>query len=210
MNNTKSLTAIAAILIATTLVVGAGTFAATSASAYQQKKGGGQQENSKNGNTVTIEECKQRGSVSGFDNTLGQECQNVICTHPGSGATCVSDLGKVTPPTPTPKPTTGTLVVKKLVECKEDMVKSIIHKCPKPEDFAITVTGNGPDPASFDGSESGTPVKLGVGHYEVSEDEHEGFTADFSPDCKGTIAAGDQKTCTITNTEKDKDWSSNY
>jgi hypothetical protein len=59
MNNTKTLTAIAAILIAATLVVG-GTFAATTAFAYQQKKGGSQ-ENSKNGNTVTVEECKTKG-----------------------------------------------------------------------------------------------------------------------------------------------------
>ena len=80
MNNTKTLTAIAAILIAATLVVG-GTLASTTAFAYQQKKGGSQ-ENSKNANTVTIEKCKQRGSVSGFDNTAEQECQNVICTHP--------------------------------------------------------------------------------------------------------------------------------
>jgi hypothetical protein len=91
MNNTKTLAAIAAILIAATLVVGV-TFAATSAFAYQQKKGGSQ-ENSKNGNTVTIQTCKQRGSVSGHDNTLGQECQNVICTHPSSDATCLRDPG---------------------------------------------------------------------------------------------------------------------
>jgi hypothetical protein len=207
MNNTKSLTAIAAIIIAAALVVG-GTLAATSAFAYQ-KRGGGQK-NSNNGNTVTIEECKNRGFASGWDTKVNQECGNTICTHPGSSATCVSDPGKVTPPTP--KPTKGTLLVKKIVECKDDMIRSIIKdKCPKPEDFAITVTGNSPDPASFDGSESGTPVKLGAGHYEVTEDEHEGFTADFSPDCDSTIAPGDQKTCTITNTEKDKEWSSsNY
>jgi hypothetical protein len=58
MNNTKTLAAIAAILIATTLVVW-GTFAATSAFAYQKK--GASQENIKNGNTVTIQACKQRG-----------------------------------------------------------------------------------------------------------------------------------------------------
>ncbi len=89
MNNTKTL-AIAAMFIAATLVV-AGTFAATttqSALAYQKKKGGqdtykkGTRDNgnSKNGNTDTIQKCKQLGSVSGFDNTAEQECQNVICT----------------------------------------------------------------------------------------------------------------------------------
>jgi hypothetical protein len=100
MNNTKTLAAIAAILIAGTLVV-AGTLAATSATsafAYQKKRG---QDDSKNGSTVTIQACKQRGSVSGFDNRAEQECGNTICTHPSSNAVCVSENEQVTPvPTP--------------------------------------------------------------------------------------------------------------
>jgi hypothetical protein len=112
MNNTKTLTAIAAILIAATLVVG-GTFAATSALAYvkkgpqDNKKGAQDNGNSKNGNTVTIEKCKQIGSASGFDTALDQECENLICTHPGSNATCVSEneqAAAVTPVTPVPTP----------------------------------------------------------------------------------------------------------
>ena len=71
--------------MAATLVVG--TFAATAttqtALAYQKKNRGGSQENSKDGNTVTVQKCKQDGTESGFDNSLEQECQNVICTHPG-------------------------------------------------------------------------------------------------------------------------------
>src|SRR3954467_10948207 len=89
MNSTKTLT-IVAIFMAATLVVG--TFAVTttqSAYAYQQKKKG--EDNRKgngNGNTLTIEECKNRGSASGFDTALDQECENLICTHPGENATC--------------------------------------------------------------------------------------------------------------------------
>jgi hypothetical protein len=75
-------------LTAATLVVGV-TFAATSA-AFAFKKG---QDNSKNGNTVTIQEEKQKASVSGFDNDLEQEAQSVICTHPGENATCTSESG---------------------------------------------------------------------------------------------------------------------
>jgi hypothetical protein len=116
MNNTKktiTLT-IAAIFIAATLVVG-GTFAASSAFAYIKK---GPQDNKKgardngsgneNGNTVTILKCKNKGSASGFDTTTNQECENLICTHPGPGATCVSEnevtlvTPPVTPPTPPP------------------------------------------------------------------------------------------------------------
>jgi hypothetical protein len=62
-----------------------GTFATTtiatqSAFAYS-KKGG--EENSKNGNTITIQKCKQAATESGFDNTEEQECANLICTHLG-------------------------------------------------------------------------------------------------------------------------------
>jgi hypothetical protein len=112
MNNTKTTTlAVAAIFIAATLVVG-GTFAATSAFAYMKK---GPQDNkkgtrdngsdSRNGNTITVEKCKNKGSASGFDTTVNQECENLICTHPGNNATCVSEQAAVTPVTPvTPPP----------------------------------------------------------------------------------------------------------
>ncbi|MGC2427621.1 MAG: hypothetical protein WA421_11340 [Nitrososphaeraceae archaeon] len=96
MNNTRNLT-IAAILIAATLVVGV-TFAATTQSAFAARKG----DRNENGNTITEQKCKQYGIVSGFDNTAEQECQNVICTHPSSDGSCVSE-GSATPkvkPTP--------------------------------------------------------------------------------------------------------------
>jgi hypothetical protein len=44
-----------------------------------------------NGNTVTILKCKNKGSASGWDTTTNQECENTICTHPGSDGTCVSE-----------------------------------------------------------------------------------------------------------------------
>jgi hypothetical protein len=111
MNNTRTLSAISAILIAATLVVG-GTFAALTttqtALAYQKKKVEGDK-NSKNGNTITEQKCKQAATESGFDNTEEQECGNTICTHPGSNATCVNEEeGAVTPTstsvTPSPSP----------------------------------------------------------------------------------------------------------
>jgi hypothetical protein len=102
MNNATNL-AIAAILMAATLIVGA-TFSVTtaqSAFAYQKKKVGGTQDGgSKTGNTVTIEECKNKGSASGFDTTRNQECENLICTHPGENATCVQEGAVTTTTTP--------------------------------------------------------------------------------------------------------------
>jgi hypothetical protein len=91
MNNTRTLAAIAAIFIAATLVVGGSLGATTtSAFAYSKNKGADKGGNG-NGNTVTIQKCKQAATQSGFDNNQGQECENVICTHPGDGATCVSE-----------------------------------------------------------------------------------------------------------------------
>jgi hypothetical protein len=111
MNNTttRNLTAIVVIFMAATLVVG--TFATVAATqpafAYSQKKPR-QDDNKKtrdndgsgnrNGNTLTIEECKNKGSTSGFDTATNQECENLICTHPGENATC-SQEGVVKPTT---------------------------------------------------------------------------------------------------------------
>jgi len=56
-----------------------------------------------NGNTVTIEECKNKGSASGFDTAVDQECENLICTHPGNNAACVREVretGQVAVATP--------------------------------------------------------------------------------------------------------------
>jgi ABC-type antimicrobial peptide transport system permease subunit len=119
MNNTATTTirrrtvlSISAIFIAVTLVVGIGTtttIASQSAFAYPQKKKGGGDENSKNGNTITIQKCKQAATQSGFDNNQGQECENLICTHPGENATCVQE-GVVSTAAQSPIPTPKTCV----------------------------------------------------------------------------------------------------
>jgi len=109
MNNTTTmnLTVIVAIFMAAALVVGTvavttTTIATTgqSAYAYSQKKDNGK--GNGNGNTVTIEECKNKGSASGFDTALDQECENLICTHPGENATCVQEGLAATTTTTTP------------------------------------------------------------------------------------------------------------
>jgi hypothetical protein len=222
MNNATSL-AIAAILMAATLIVG-GTFSATtaqSAFAYQKKKVGGTQDGgSKNGNTVTTEECKNRGSASGFDTTTNQECENLICTHPGENATC-SQEGVVTPTsTPTPKPTTTTLLVKKVCEKLEEggggQPPCILF--PGLE-FSIQITGNNGNnaqPSTFiltpdtSGSDQQL-VTLDPGTFTIVENAAFGSGTTFSGDCKQifapgiragtvTISVGQHLTCTITNT----------
>jgi hypothetical protein len=203
-NTTTTLAAIIVLIFTAAILVVGGTLAATPltihpAFAYKKKDG------NNNGNTVTIQKCKQLASESGFDNTQEQECENLICTHPGNNATCSQEGAVVTPTTttPEPKPTTGTLLVKKVVECV------VGTPCPAASDFSIVVTGNNPTPSSFKGSVSGTLVTLGPGTYTVTETERpsEFFSPHFSGDCKvqpndsasGTISANEHQTCTITN-----------
>jgi hypothetical protein len=100
MNNTKTL-AIVAVLTAATLVIGV-TFAATPSAYAAAQKGAqdkkqdpkGKDKVSNNGNTVTEQENKQKGTQSGWDNTFEQEGSNLICTHPEgelfSSTTCQS------------------------------------------------------------------------------------------------------------------------
>ena len=65
--------------------------------------------------------------------------------------------------------------------------------------FTLTVAGQSPSPASFPGSESGVEVTLKAGAYSVTEGAHAGYTLSFSPDCSGSMAVGQTKTCTVTN-----------
>jgi hypothetical protein len=98
MNNTKTKTlAIVAVLTAATLVVGL-TFAATTHSASaaygkDDKKDKARDGGNENGNTVTILKAQNKGSASGWDTSVDQEAENLICTHPGDNATCTSESG---------------------------------------------------------------------------------------------------------------------
>jgi hypothetical protein len=111
MDNTRTttLTAIVAIFMVVTLVVGV-TFAATitpSALAWKKDKQdkyikGGEQDGykkgrqangekdnngSNNGNTNTVQILKQKAKASGKFSIVQQNGQNVICTHPSTSTT---------------------------------------------------------------------------------------------------------------------------
>src|SRR5829696_4516360 len=71
-------------------------------------------------------------------------------------------------------------------------------------DFTISVTGSSPSPASFAGAGSpGTEVAIRPGAYAVSEAAVAGYTGSFSADCNSSIALGETKTCTVTNSDND-------
>ncbi|MGH2809887.1 MAG: prealbumin-like fold domain-containing protein, partial [Actinomycetota bacterium] len=68
-------------------------------------------------------------------------------------------------------------------------------------DFTLAVEVEGPDPASFPGSSSGTQVTLAAGEYKVTETKVTGYTGSFSADCTGSIEIGEEKTCIVTNND---------
>jgi hypothetical protein len=73
----------------------------------------------------------------------------------------------------------------------------------QPSDFAITVTGSNVSTPNFSGSATGTSVTLDANqNYSVSESSVAGYTqTSMSPECSGTLAPYESKTCTIINTQ---------
>ncbi|KKT48507.1 MAG: hypothetical protein UW42_C0055G0001, partial [Candidatus Collierbacteria bacterium GW2011_GWB1_44_197] len=65
--------------------------------------------------------------------------------------------------------------------------------------FTMNVTGTNVSDASFPGEETGTTITLDAGSYSVDEDSFPGYGKSLGADCRGTIAFGETKTCTITN-----------
>ncbi|MFY9579602.1 MAG: hypothetical protein WAQ33_09785 [Gaiellaceae bacterium] len=69
-------------------------------------------------------------------------------------------------------------------------------------DFDIVVDGTNASPSMFSGDEKGTAVSVEPGDYKVSlEDGPSGYAASYSDNCSGSIAAGESKTCTITEND---------
>ncbi len=68
-------------------------------------------------------------------------------------------------------------------------------------DFSITINGvTASGGNTFAGSEAGvTKTLTTVGGYSVTEASVPGYAATMSAGCSGTIAAGEHRTCTITN-----------
>lgn len=68
-------------------------------------------------------------------------------------------------------------------------------------DFIMHIEGNDASSSSFAGSETGVDVTLGAGPYSVTETgSPTGYSESVSAGCSGTIVAGINQTCTITNT----------
>jgi uncharacterized repeat protein (TIGR01451 family) len=90
------------------------------------------------------------------------------------------------------------LIVKKIVITPEPDIDS--------SDFTMQVNSAAltPNPTEFDGSEAGVTTYFppSGGSYNVTEvipAEAGPYQTNFSEDCEGTLEAGDEKTCTVTN-----------
>ena len=71
-----------------------------------------------------------------------------------------------------------------------------------PADFTNTVIASSPNPSTFAGSASGVSVTVNVGGYLIAQTPRAEYTTSMSAECSGTIAAGEKKTCTITNNDR--------
>ena len=139
------------------------------------------------GTTVTLNPgvySVDETAVAGYTKTLSSGCSGTMTA--GSALTCTITNDDIAP-------LTGTLTVIKNVINNNGGIKVA-------NNFAITVTGSSPSPASFVGAASpGTTVTLNPGVYSVDETAVSGYAKTLSAGCSGTIAAGSTNTCTITN-----------
>lgn len=88
---------------------------------------------------------------------------------------------------------TATLIVRKVVV--NNLTSTFV-----PADFILGIAGTGVSSSTILGNASGTPVTLSAGAYQVIESSTTGITSSFSANCSGTIAAGETRTCIVTNT----------
>ena len=131
-------------------------------------------------------------ATAGYTTTLSCVDPSGGTTTAGSSANIDLAPGETVTCTFTNTIQTGTLTV----------IKNVVNDnggTAVPSSFTMNVTGNNPSQASFPGSDSGVAITLEPGAYSVSETGPAGYAATFSADCLGTIAAGENKTCTVTN-----------
>jgi uncharacterized repeat protein (TIGR01451 family) len=65
-------------------------------------------------------------------------------------------------------------------------------------DFAFAVEGADAKPSAFPGDDAGTTVALGAGAYDVRILPRPGYETTLSPECAGTIPAGEARKCVAT------------
>jgi uncharacterized repeat protein (TIGR01451 family) len=121
------------------------------------------------------------GAHDGYSKTLSADCTGTIAL--GQTKTCTITNDDIAP---------QLTVIKHVINDNGGSAVS--------GDFTMNVTATNPSDASFPGVDnSGTTITLNAGSYSVSETGPSGYSESDSQDCTGTIAVGENKTCTITN-----------
>jgi hypothetical protein len=139
------------------------------------------------GKTVTLNagaySVDESGGPSGYAKALSADCSGTIAI--GQEKTCTITNNDIAP--------------------KLTVVKNVVNNnggTASPSDFTMDVTGSGVSDAHFPGTAAGKTVTLNAGSYSVDESGGpSGYAKTLSAGCSGTIAVGQEKTCTITNND---------
>ncbi len=67
------------------------------------------------------------------------------------------------------------------------LVPKVVKHIAAASDFTIHITGNNPNPQTFQGSESGTQVMVDPGQYSVEETSNASYNENHNEQCSGTI-----------------------
>ncbi|MEA2191145.1 MAG: large repetitive protein [Solirubrobacteraceae bacterium] len=84
------------------------------------------------------------------------------------------------------------------------VVKHVVNKgasSTRASAFQMDVTATNPSDAQFPGTEDGKTITVSAGTYAVDESGGPSTFSEARDNCTGTIAPGETKTCTITNTK---------
>jgi uncharacterized repeat protein (TIGR01451 family) len=122
------------------------------------------------------------GAHAGYTETIGTDCSGTIAI--GETKTCTITNDDIAP---------QLTVIKHVVNDNGGTKVA--------GDFTMNVTATSPSSASFPGDEQGKTITLKQGTYSVDEGDHTGYAKSLSADCTGSIAVGESKICTITNSD---------
>ena len=152
---------------------------------------GSPQAGDENGDTYTVAagdyEVSETGGPSGYTATFSGDCDadGDVSVAVGVQKTCTITNDDIAP--------------------RLTVVKHVVNRGGSntlASAFQMDVTATNPSDAHFPGSERGTTITLDAGPYAVDESGGPStFEKALSADCAGTIAVGQEKTCTITNTK---------
>jgi Domain of unknown function DUF11 len=124
----------------------------------------------------------------------------VRATTPGT----FTVVATATSPWPDPKPESNTARESTQVNppARLQVIEHVVNDdggSASARDFAIGVDGANAQPSAFAGDEQGITVALDPGQYGVHVGAKLGYETALSPECQGTIARGENKTCKVTS-----------